>query len=353
MGDRTWPPLLVALLRGEELATADTAWAMGEIMAGEATPAQIAAFMVALRAKGETPSEFAGLVEAMLSVAVRVDLSEVLGAGAARDAVDVVGTGGDRAHTVNISTMAAIVVAGAGVRVVKHGNRAASSLCGTADLLEHLGIPLTLSAEQVARCVAEAGIGFCFAPNFHSGLRHAAVARREMGIPTAFNFLGPMCNPAQPRAGAIGCADPRMAAIMAEVFAARGDSVLVLHGDDGLDEFTTTAPTRVWSTVGGRVEEHTVDALDLGIARSRPDDLRGGDVSVNAGVARDVLAGTTGPVRDAVLLNAAAALVAYEGLGGGDLPTALRNGIGRAAQAVDSGAAAATLERWVGVAQSL
>ncbi len=207
MGERTWPPLLHALLRGEELSTADTTWAMSEIMNGAATPVQIASFAVALRAKGETPGEIAGLVDAMLAAAARVDLGAVLGTDRARDAVDVVGTGGDRAHTVNISTMAAVVVAGAGIRVVKHGNRAASSLCGTADLLEHLGIPLDLSPEDVARCVSAAGIGFCFAPRFHSGLRHASVPRREMGVPTFFNFLGPLTNPAQPRAGAIGCAD--------------------------------------------------------------------------------------------------------------------------------------------------
>ena len=190
------------------------------------------------------------------------------GAESARDAVDVVGTGGDRAHTVNISTMAAITVAGAGVRVVKHGNRAASSSCGAADLLEHLGVPLDLGPDEVARCVADAGIGFCFAPRFHSGLRHAGVPRREMGIPTAFNFLGPLTNPAQPRAAAVGCADVRMAAIMAEVFARRGDSVLVLRGEDGLDEFTTTAPTRVWTVTGGAVTESVVDAADLGLARA-------------------------------------------------------------------------------------
>src|SRR5688572_27031207 len=266
---------------------------MSEIVAGQATAVQIASFMVALRAKGETPAEIAGFVEAMLSAAVPVTLDS-------RDVVDVVGTGGDRAHTVNISTMAAIVVAGAGVPVVKHGNRAASSLCGTADLLEHLGIPLDLGPAEVAQCATTAGIAFCFAPRFHSGLRHAAVPRREMGVPTAFNFLGPLANPARPRAGAVGCADPRMAAIMAEVYAGRGDSVLVLHGTDGLDEFTTAAPTRVWSVAGGSVEALTIDALDLGLPRSRADDLRGGDVTVNASVARRVLAGEAGPVRDAV-----------------------------------------------------
>jgi anthranilate phosphoribosyltransferase len=249
--------------------------------------------------------------------------------------------------------MAALVVAGAGVRVVKHGNRAASSLCGTADLLEHLGIPLDLTPEQVATCVARVGIGFCFAPRFHSGLRHAAVARKEMGVPTFFNFLGPLANPARPRAGAIGCADERMAAIMAEVFARRGDSVLVLHGEDGLDEFTTTAPTRVWQVYEGTVTSSVVDALDLGLARAKPEDLRGGDVTVNGEVARAVLAGTPGPVRDAVLVNAAAALVAYDGAGATDLTGALRSALDRAAQSIDSGAAARVLDRWVTAATSV
>ena len=352
MAERTWPNLLVTLLRGEELSTEDTAWAMGEIMAGEATPAQIAAFAIALRAKGETPAEIAGLVEAMLAAAARVDLGDVLGAEAARDAVDVVGTGGDRAHTVNISTMAAIVVAAAGVRVIKHGNRAASSSCGAADLLEQLGVPLDLGPAEVARCVADAGIGFCFAPRFHSGLRHAAVPRREMGVPTAFNFLGPLTNPAQPRAAAVGCADQRMAGIIAQVFARRGDSVLVMRGEDGLDEFTTTAPTRLWAVTGGEVRELLVDAADLGIPRATAADLRGGEPAVNADVARRVFAGESGPVCDAVVLNAAAALAAYDGLDG-DLVKALGAGIERATAAVDSGAAERVLDRWIEVARPL
>ncbi|MFD0788112.1 anthranilate phosphoribosyltransferase, partial [Micromonospora azadirachtae] len=205
MGDRTWPHLLNALLRGEELSTADTAWAMGEIMSGAASAAQVAGFAVGLRAKGETSAELAGLVEAMLTRAVPVSLSDEVRS----TSLDVVGTGGDLAHTVNISTMAALVVAGAGVRVVKHGNRAASSLCGTADLLEYLGVPLDLGPEAVARCVTEAGIGFCFAARFHPGMRHTGPVRRELGVPTVFNFLGPLSNPARPRAGAVGCFDPR------------------------------------------------------------------------------------------------------------------------------------------------
>jgi anthranilate phosphoribosyltransferase len=345
MGDRTWPYLINTLLRGEELSSEDTAWAMGEIMSGSATPAQIAGFAVALGAKGETPGEITGLVEVMLEKAVTVDLPDDV----RRDTVDVVGTGGDRAHTVNISTMAALVVAGAGVRVVKHGNRAASSSCGAADLLEALGIPLDLEPAAVARCVTEAGIGFCFAPRFHPGLRHAGATRRELGVPTFFNFLGPLTNPARPRAGAIGCADIRMAPVMAQVFADRGDSVLVMRGEDGLDEFTTTGPTRVWAVSGGTVTETVLDAADFGIARAKPGDLRGADASYNREVALRVLAGASGPVRDAVLVNAAAALAAHSG-DLADLPGALRRGLDRATAALDSGAAARVLDRWIEVA---
>ncbi|WP_406042468.1 anthranilate phosphoribosyltransferase [Micromonospora sp. NBC_00898] len=348
MGERTWPLLLNALLRGEELTTADTAWAMDEIMTGAASPAQVAGFAVALRAKGETPAELAGLVEAMLRRSVEVVLPEEL----RRTALDVVGTGGDLAHTVNISTMTALVVAGAGVRVVKHGNRAASSSCGTADLLEHLGIPLDLGPEQVARCVDEAGIGFCFAARFHPGMRHAGPVRREIGVPTAFNFLGPLTNPARPRAGAVGCFDLRMGPVMAAVFAERGDSVIVMRGEDGLDEFTTAAPTRVWVAQQGTVREALLDAADLGVPRATLADLRGGDATYNAAVARRLLAGETGPVRDAVLVNAAAAL-ATQGPLDGDLTEALRAGMATAAEAIDSGAAAGALDRWLEVARSL
>ncbi|RKN50863.1 anthranilate phosphoribosyltransferase [Micromonospora endolithica] len=347
MGDRTWPHLISALLRGDELSTGDTAWAMGEIMSGSAAPAQIAGFAVALRAKGETSAELAGLVEAMLGHAVLVDLPAELRA----TALDVVGTGGDLAHTVNISTMASLVVAGAGVRVVKHGNRAASSSCGTADVLEFLGVPLDLGPEGVARCVAEAGIGFCFAARFHPGMRHAGTTRRELGVPTAFNFLGPLTNPARPRSAAVGCFDARMAPVMAGVFAARGDSVLVMRGEDGLDEFTTAAPTRVWAAQNGTVREAVVDAVDLGIPRATLADLRGGDAAYNAEVVRRLLAGDKGPVRDAVLVNAAAAL-ATQGPLDGDLTEALRAGLDRAAESIDSGAAARTLDRWIEVART-
>ena len=348
MADRSWPLLLSCLLRGEELSEDDTAWAMGEIMSGEATPAQIAGFVVALRAKGETAAEMDGLVRTMLAHAHRI---EVPG-----PAVDVVGTGGDRAHTVNISTMAALVVAGTGTMVVKHGNRAASSTAGAADVLEELGVALTLTPDQVVAVAEQAGITFCFAQVFHPAMRHAAVPRRELGVATAFNFLGPLTNPAQPVAQAIGCADQRMAGVMAEVFARRGVAALVVRGDDGLDELTTATTSRVWRVRAGTVQEVGVDPARLGLPRSAVGDLRGGDAAFNASVVRAVLAGRPGPVRDAVLLNAAAALVALQDATGDPpvpLEDALAAGLERAAAAVDSGSALTALDRWVALTRSI
>lgn len=343
MAEHTWPNLLVALLRGEELSTEQTAWAMGQVMAGDATPAQIAGFVTALRAKGETAAEVAGLVQAMLDHATRVELDPELRA----NAVDIVGTGGDLAHTINLSTLAALVVAGAGVPVAKHGNRAASSSCGAADLLRELGVAIDLGPEEVARSVAEIGIGFCLAARYHPGMRHAAATRRELGVPTAFNILGPLSNPAQPATSAIGCAEARLAPVMARVFADRGQTALVMRGEDGLDEFTTAAPTRVWLAADGAVREVVVDAADLGVPRSAPGALRGGSPPDNAAVAHRVLAGEPGPVRDAVLVNAAAALAIHSGDAlDGDLHKALRAGLERATAAIDSGAAAAILTRW-------
>ncbi|GAC1324563.1 MAG: anthranilate phosphoribosyltransferase [Mycobacteriales bacterium] len=338
----TWPALLTTLVQHHSLSAADTAWAMGEIMTGETTPAQVAGFAVALRAKGETSEEMMGLVAAMLDHAAPLAI--------AGPVVDTCGTGGDRAHTVNISTMAALVVAGTGARVVKHGNRAASSACGSADLLEALGVVVDLPPAGVAQCVADVGIGFCFAPVFHPALRHAAVPRRELGIATVFNFLGPLTNPARPAAQAVGVADPRMAAVMAGVLAARGTSALVFHGDDGLDELTTTTTSRVWVVRDGTVREEVVDPARLGIAAAAAADLRGADASYNADVARALLAGKRGAVRDAVLLNAAAALVALDGAGE-DLHAQLAQAGERASAALDSGAAGTALERWVSASQ--
>lgn len=343
----TWPGLLRSLLAGEDLDAERTRWAMGQVMSGESTPVQLAGFLVALRAKGETVDELSGLADEMLAHALRI---EVPG-----PAVDVVGTGGDLKHTVNISTMAALVVAGAGVRVVKHGNRAATSSSGTADVLEELGLRLDHEPARVAELADEIGITFCFAAKFHPAMRFAGQARKELGVPTAFNVLGPLTNPAQPRAYAIGCPDPRLAPLMAGVLARRGVSALVFRGHEGLDELAANGPADVWWVRGGQVETVVLDpVVDLGLAPVDLADLRGADPAFNAEVVRRVLAGEPGPVRETVLLNAAAALVAdgsLAGTGEGDLATRLRAGLGHAATSVDSGAAAGVLERWVAASQ--
>ena len=341
----TWPDVLSALLRGESLAADVTAWAMSEVMAGNATPVQVASFAVALRAKGETPEEVTGLAAAMLDNAQRIRV--------AAPAVDTCGTGGDRAHTVNISTMAALVVRGAGVTVVKHGNRAASSACGSADVLEALGVVVDLPPKAVEQCVAQAGIGFCFAPVFHPALRHAATARSEMGVPTVFNFLGPLTNPAQPPAQAVGVADARMAGVMAGVLAQRGVSALVFRGEDGLDELSVDGPSRVWAVGNGNVRDDWIEPADLGVDRPAAGALVGGDAAVNADVVRRLLAGETGPVRDAVLVNAAAALVAVDGVNDQPVTEQLRAALPRAAEAIDSGGADRALAEWVATSQRL
>jgi anthranilate phosphoribosyltransferase len=347
MDSRTaWPALIGALIKGETLTGDETAWAMNEIMEGAATPSQIAGFGVALRMKGETAGELGGLAETMLARATPVAISGRI--------VDLVGTGGDGARTVNISTMGTIIAAAAGARMAKHGNRAASSACGAADLLEELGVVIDLPPEATVQLMAQTGVVFLFAALYHPALRHTAVPRRELGVPTVFNFLGPVANPARPRALAVGVADPRMGPVIAGVLAARGCSALVFHGDDGLDELTTTAPSTVWVVHGGTVSQTALDPADLGISRSSPADLRGGDPAHNAEVARAVLAGEPGPVRETVLLNAAAALAAEAGVPGPDqLQAALAEGRARAANALDSGAAQALLERWVEASRRL
>jgi anthranilate phosphoribosyltransferase len=334
----SWPDLITALVGGSDLTAAQTAWAMDEILGGEASPVQIAGFVVALRAKGETVEEISGLVDALYRHAVPLELPGRW--------VDVVGTGGDRSMSVNISSMAAIVAAGAGAPVIKHGNRSASSKAGAADVLEVLGVRLDLGAEQVRQVAEEVGISFCFAPAFHPALRHAAVARKELAVATVFNFLGPLANPGVPSAQAIGCADLRMAPIMAGVFARRGVDAWVFRGDDGLDELTTTTTSHLWQVAGGEVVEVVVDPTELGLPCSEPGDLRGGDAAHNADVVRRVLAGERGPVRDAVLLNAGAAIAVHEA-GAGPLTEQLSRGLERARGAVDSGAAEQLLARWV------
>jgi anthranilate phosphoribosyltransferase len=335
----SWAALIGARIMGETLTADEAAWAMNEIMDGAATPVQIAGFGVALRMKGETAAEVSGLAEAMLSHATPIKVAGPI--------VDLVGTGGDGARTVNISTMGAIVAAAAGARMVKHGNRAASSSCGSADLLEALGIVITLPPAASEQLVAEIGVAFLFAPLYHPALRHAATARGELGVPTVFNLLGPVANPARPGAQALGVADPRMGPVIAGVLAGRGCSALVFHGQDGLDELTTTAPSAVWVVHGGTVAQTVFDPAVLGIARSSPEDLRGGDPAHNAAVARAVLSGEPGPVRETVLLNAAAALAAAAGVPGPDgLETALADGYAKAAAAIDSGGARELLQRW-------
>lgn len=334
----TWPDVLSTLVAGDDLTTEQARWAMDEVFAGAATPVQLAGLVVALRAKGETVDEVSGIAAAMLAAANPISVPGRL--------LDVVGTGGDRSMSVNISTMAAIVAAGAGARVVKHGNRSASSKSGSADVLEALGIRLDLSPARVAEVAEEAGITFCFSAAFHPAMRHAAVPRRELGIATTFNILGPLTNPARPQAQAIGCADPRMAPVMAGVLAQRGVDAWVFRGDDGLDELTTTSTSTVWRVRDGGVTQTVVDPASLGLAAATTEDLRGGDAAHNADVVRRVLAGERGPVRDAVLLNAGAAL-AVHGTPEQEVEPALAAGITRAAEAVDSGAAAEALERWV------
>ena len=338
-GAHTWPEVLSALVARRDLETEQTAWAMGEVLAGNATGAQIAGFAVALRAKGETVDEVEGLVRTMYDHAVPLDVPG--------RCLDIVGTGGDRARTVNISTMAAVVAAGAGARVVKHGNRAASSSSGSADVLETLGIALDLAPERVGKVAVEAGITFCFAPVFHASLRHAAGPRRELGIATTFNFLGPLSNPARPAAQAVGVADVRMAPVLAGVLARRGVEALVFHGDDGLDELTVTTTSTVWvARPDEAVQEVVLDPTVLGIPLAAAEELRGGDPAYNADVFRRVLAAERGPVRDAVVLNAAAGLAAHAGAPG-PLDERVGEGIAAAVESIDSGAAAATLERWM------
>jgi len=337
-----WPTIYTVLLDGQDLGTEESTWAMNQIMSGEASPVQVAGFLMALRAKGETIDEMRSLADTMLAHASRITVEGTT--------LDIVGTGGDRAHTVNISTMAALVAAASGVRVVKHGNRSASSSSGSADVLEALGINLTLSPADVAVVAEQAGITFCFAQQFHPSMRHAAVARRDLGIGTAFNFLGPLTNPAQPTYAAVGVADARMAPLMAGVFAERGRDAVVFRGDDGLDELTISTTSRLWWVRRGAVREYSLDPAWVGLERHPLETLRGGDAVYNAQVVRDVFAGAVGPVRDAVVLNAGVALaLTVPDLGESqvDFIAGLQTGMDRAAAVIDDGSATLLLQRWV------
>jgi anthranilate phosphoribosyltransferase len=333
-----WPDVLGRLLRGEDLPDEVAAAAMAAIMEGEATPAQVAGFVIGLRMKGETAEEIAGLVRTMRAFAEPVHVDGPV--------VDTCGTGGDRSGTFNVSTVAALVAAGAGARVAKHGNRAASGRCGSADLLEAWGVVIDLPPAGVEACIAEVGIGFCFAPTFHPAMRHAMPARRELGVPTVFNFLGPLTNPAGATQQTIGVSDATMAPRMARVLARLGTAhTLVFHGADGLDELTTTGPSQLWEVRGSEVTEQTFDPRAHGLPRATIEQLRGGDTHDNRRIADAVLAGEQGPPRDIVVLGAAAALIAA------DRCAAWDEALHAAAEAIDSGAAAAVLRRWVAVSQ--
>jgi anthranilate phosphoribosyltransferase len=335
-----WPSVLGPLTAGQDLESEAAEAAMAEILAGNASPAQIAGFIVALRMKGETIDELAGLLSAMDGAANRVVLDDVAGV------VDVVGTGGDRSHSINVSTMAAIVCAGAGVPVCKHGARAASSKCGTADVLEALGVAIELSPAGVARCIDRAGIGFCLAPRYHPAFRFAAPARREIGIPTVFNLLGPMANPARVKRQLIGVADPTKAERMLASLRIHGAHRAWVVNGIALDELSTTGPSTVLALDDDQVRTFTVDAVALGLAPAITDELVGGDPAHNAGAVRRVLAGDHGAHRNIVVLNAAAGLVVA------GVVDSLEEGLLVAGESIDSGKAADTLDRFVEESQA-
>jgi anthranilate phosphoribosyltransferase len=340
----TWPALLTQLLAGADLKIAEAAWAMEEVMAGRATQAQLAGFLVALRSKGETVDEIVGFRDAVLAHALPLLVDPM--------AVDLAGTGGDRMGTVNVSTMASVVAAAAGARVIKHGNRAASSASGSSDVLAALGLDLTIGPERVAQVLDEVGITFVYATLFHPGFKHAGPVRAELGIPTVFNFLGPLCNPARPEASSVGVAALDKVPLIVGVFRTRGAAALVFRGDDGLDELSTTGHSHLWEVSRGEVREHDIDPGDFDIPRVTIDDLRGGDAAQNAAIARATFAGEPGAVRDIVLLNSAAALVAWElahdpAEQERDIRERFAEKIALASEAIDSGAATAKLDALV------
>ncbi|MCR6713227.1 MAG: anthranilate phosphoribosyltransferase [Demequina sp.] len=339
----TLQELLSRLVEHDDLTAEETAAVMDQVLTDNASPVVMGAFLAALRVKRETPEEVSGLAAAMLSHAIRI---EVPGR-----TVDIVGTGGDGFNTVNITTMAALVTAGAGLTVVKHGNRGATSLSGSADVLAELGVRLDLPPERVAELATEVGITFCFAQVFHPAMRHAMPIRKEIGIPTTLNILGPLTNPAQPQASAIGSSSLRVSPVLAGVLAQQGREGLVFHSDDGLDELSATAAASVWEVRGDGVTELRLDpSADLGLARITIDDIRGGDAAANAQVVREVLAGRGGAARETVLLNAAAAIVAdgtLQGTASGTIVERFEAALEHAAVSVESGAAAAALDRWV------
>lgn len=353
MTNLSWPTILTSLLAGEDLRRNEASWAMAQIMSGEATPAQIGAFMLALRSKGETVEELAGLVDVMLENAVLLQTGS--------EAVDIVGTGGDLVGTVNISSMASILTAASGIPVLKHGSRSASGKTGSSEMLEVLGIRLDLSPQQVTEVFKKVGITFFFAPVFHPAMRHVAPIRKELAIPTTFNFLGPLANPAQPIATALGVADQKIAPLMALELAQRGRTALVFRSEDGLDELSTTAEARIWQVSNGSVTEHVLDARELGLTRVGQQALLGGDAKHNAEVAAKLFAGqdfeNSSAIREVVLLNAAAGIVAFElakdaELANESIESRFTKALARAEQALASGEAARKLSSWSQATQS-
>jgi anthranilate phosphoribosyltransferase len=336
--------MIAQLLAGEDLSISDATWSMNKVMEGQVTEAQLAGFLVALRAKGETVDEIVGFRDAILEHALPLDIDPF--------ALDIVGTGGDTFGTVNVSTMASIVASASGVPVIKHGNKAASSLSGSSDVLRALGIDLDLKPERVAQVFLETGISFAFASKFHPGFKNAGVVRADLGVPTVFNFLGPLCNPARAEASAVGVAHLDRVPLIVGVFQTRGATALVFRGDDGLDELTTTGHSHIWEVSRGSVKEHDLNPRDLGIRTASIEDLKGGDAAHNAEIVRRVMAGEQGAVRDMVVLNAAAGLVAFELVSD---PSEVDRGIVErlaekmeiASAAIDSGAASAKLDAWI------
>ena len=340
-----WKQTLAKITSGRDLETEEIQSVMRDILQGGADTEDIKSFLLALKAKGETAEEVSALVAEMYRHAGPISITE--------RAVDTVGTGGDGAHTINISTTAAIIAAAAGARVVKHGNRAVSSRSGASDFLEALGVVTGLDGKGVERTVRELGIGFCFAPIFHPAMRFAAPARKELGVPTVFNILGPLANPAQPKAAAIGVANERMHLVMAQVLAAKGCDGFVFRGDDGLDEITLATTTSVLIIGEGEIKSDRIDAKDFGIANAPLEAIVGGDAAENAEISRAIFKGERGAPRDAVLLNAAAAIAAFEGNFNQDIRTRISEGLVRAKSAVDSGAAADLLNLWAALTQEI
>ena len=347
--DISWPRILGSLVKGNDLSIGESTWAMEQVMAGEATSAQLGGLLVALRIKGETVDEIVGFRDAVLANALKLDVDSL--------ALDIVGTGGDPYGAVlNISSIASVIAAAAGVPVVKHGNRGASSASGASDVLTALGIDIGIEPERVAEVFRETGITFAYAGKFHPGFRHAGPTRSELGISTLFNILGPLCNPARPEASAVGVASLERVPLVVGVFQTRGATALVYRGDDGIDKLTTTGHSHIWEVSRGAVTEHDLNPTDLGIPKSKIEDLLGTTPEGNAQVIREVLAGQTGPVRDVVLLNAAAGLVAFELATDPDrikvpITERLAAKMAVAARVVDSGKAAAKLEQWAAATQ--